>query len=118
MKRKVLVSLTLTFMAMAVVGIWGCSSDDEDAQSMQCNTIRIRNIDDQGIVYGNFIDRPKETDLKYATLILFNTSDLSGLDVATGDELDVRILSYKLVPIEGYTTGDICCYFCNIRRCE
>ena len=26
MKRKVLVSIALTFMAMATVGIWGCSS--------------------------------------------------------------------------------------------
>lgn len=29
MKRKVLVSIALSFMAMAVAGIWGCSSDDE-----------------------------------------------------------------------------------------
>ena len=34
MKRKVLASLTLTFMAMAVVGIWGCSKDDSTEENL------------------------------------------------------------------------------------
>lgn len=34
MKRKVLVSLALTFMAMAIVGVWGCSGDNEEVAAV------------------------------------------------------------------------------------
>lgn len=40
MKRTVLVSLALTLLAMAVAGIWGCSSDDDSIQMVNIDGLK------------------------------------------------------------------------------
>ena len=87
-------------------------------QDTQCYTIRINGIDEDGIVSGSIINKPEESSLSGHCIILFEKTDLSGLNVENNDEIDVKILSFKEASVEGFTTGETHFYYCKINLCK
>ena len=107
----------LSFLLMIVSA--GCSNDDSIDDSVdltQCYTIHINGIDENGIVSGSVINKPDESIfLGYGYIgIQFDKSDLLDQTVDSGDEINVMILSFKEVPVEGYTTGETHFYYCKV----
>lgn len=94
------------------------SSDDYTGYDGQCYTIRINRIDEYGVVSGNLINKPQETTFIGYTNVLFDISDLSSIDISSGDEVDIKILSYKLIIPNGYSTGQTCYYYCKVNVCK
>ena len=101
----------------------GCTKDDlsnntesyfSKVQDTQCYTIRINGIDENGIVSGSIINKPEESCFTGYCVILFDKSDLLGQTIDSGDEINVMILSFKEVPVEGYTTGETHFYYCKV----
>ena len=114
-----------------IVILAGCSNDNSidfnnntesyippKVQYTQCYTIRINGIDEDGIVSGSIINKPEKSSLTGHCIIIFEKSDLSGLNVDNNDEIDVKILSFKKASVEGFTTGETHFYYCKVNICK
>ena len=101
----------LSFLLIIITA--GCSNDDS-IDLTQCYTIHINGIDENGIVSGSVINKPEESNFIGYCVILFDKSDLLSRTVDSGDEINVKILSFKEVPVEGYTTGETHFYYCKV----
>lgn len=97
----------------------GCSNDDSIDDSVdltQCYTIHINGIDENGIVSGSVINKPDESIfLGYGYIgIQFDKSDLLGQTVDSGDEINIKIISFKKILPEGHTHSGINLYYCKV----
>lgn len=124
MKKKLFMMMCCLLMIISA----GCGNDDDSndlsnnmesyispkVQDTQCYTIRINGIDENGIVSGSIINKPEESCFTGYCVILFDKSDLLGQTIDSGDEINVMILSFKEVPVEGYTTGETHFYYCKV----
>ena len=123
MKKELLILIGVLLIIIST----GCSKDDDSknlsnntesyfskVQDTQCYTIRINGIDENGIVSGSIINKPEESCFTGYCVILFDKSDLLGQTIDSGDEINVMILSFKEVPVEGYTTGETHFYYCKV----
>lgn len=107
----------LSFLLMIVSA--GCSNDDSIDDSVdltQCYTIHINGIDENGIVSGSVINKPDESIfLGYGYIgIRFDKSDLLGQTVDSGDEINIKIISFKKILPEGHTHSGINLYYCKV----
>lgn len=105
----------LSFLLMIVSA--GCSNDDSIDDSVdltQCYTIHINGIDENGIVSGSVINKPEESNFIGDCVILFDKSDLLSKTVDSGDEIYVKILSFKEVPVVGPSTYETHFYRCKV----
>ena len=121
MKKKLLILLSFLLIIISV----GCNKDDSidnstDVSNTQCYTIRINGTDENGIVSGSVINKPDESIfLGYGYIgIQFDKSDLLGQTVDSGDEINVKILSFKKILPEGHTHSGINLYYCKIHLCK
>jgi len=118
MRTNKLIILLPLLLAM-MLGVTGCSSDDEEkTQDTQCYTIRINGTDGKNIVSGSLVNKPEKSQFIGHTVILFDESDLLGLNITPNDELDVMILSSNAVQVEGFNTGGTDFYFCKVKPCK
>ena len=95
-----------------------CNSNEEMIQDGQCYTIHINGIDEHGVVSGSLINKPQETTFNGHTIVLFDISDLPDLNISSGDEVDIKILSYKEIPTKGFTSGETYYYYCKVSVCK
>lgn len=117
MKKNLLFLLSFLLIIITV----DCSNDDSvDLSNTQCYTIRINGIDENGIVSGNVINKPDDSIfLGYGYIgIQFDKSDLLGQTVDSGDEINIKILSFKKIIPEGHTHSGINLYYCKVHLCK
>lgn len=107
--------MTFFLVVVFVICLTACSSND-DSQSSSCYTIRISGVDERNIVYGGIINKPDDSVFTGYS-ILFDRSDLFDINIFSGDEIDIKILSYQEIPVVGHTTG-MAYYFCKVRQCK
>ena len=104
------------FIKLTSMGI--CNIEEQNSPYGQCFTIRINGISTPNIVSGTVITLPEDATFTGHSIVLFDNTDLPGLNVSHGDELDIMILSYKEVPVDGYTTGETNYYYCKVNYCK
>ena len=115
--KKIFILLILPMLLFMMLGVIGCSSDDNE-HNEQCYTIHINGIDENDVVSGNIVSSPENSPLSNGGIVLFNKSDLTRLYISKGDQLDIIILSYKEVSIEGHQTGIKHFYWCKVKECK
>ena len=112
--KKISILLILPMLLFMMLGVIGCSSDDNE----QCYTININGIDENDVVSGNIVSSPENSLLSNGCIVLFDKSDLTRTEISKGDQIDIIILSYKDVSIEGHQTGLKHYYWCEVKECK
>ena len=117
MEKKVFAMLLMVLLAMAVVGVCGCS-DDERGQDDNCYTIHVNGIDANGIVSSYIVNMPEQSVFAGYCILFFDKADLPNQTISSGDELDIKIISSQSVQVVGWTTGDNNYYKCKVKPCK
>ena len=108
--------LLIVPLLFTMLGVIGCSNEDEN---VQCYTITINGMDENDIVSGNIVHSPKNSPLSEGySIVLFDKSDLTRMEISKGDLIDIIILSYKNISIEGHQTGIRHFYWCEVIECK
>lgn len=123
MKRKVLASLTLTFMAMAIVGIWGCSSDDSSASNsneMCISGTIVAGCDNEEsgncVFIGGLVFPEGDEKYSYIETVVVPKDEFTLHDYKIGDKITFTIVEVKSTYPELYIGYERCTAFlCSIK---
>ena len=126
MKRKVLVSIALTFMAMAVVGIWGCISSDDDvtgqirlsdllkAPSSHKNITSITNVTwklyGYGVTNTGLVRKSESLDNNWQNIVLFTEDGSFSGHTSSNDlfgEYTISGSNIEIIRLGGTKVGEI-----------
>ncbi|MBQ6062055.1 MAG: hypothetical protein IJK87_00305 [Prevotella sp.] len=114
--KRISILLIVPMLMFMMLGVIGCSNEDEN---VQCYTVTINGMDENDIVSGNIVHSPENSPFfKGGSIVFFDKSDLTRKEISKGDQIDIIILSYKNVSIEGHQTGIRHFYRCEVKECK